>query len=109
MSPLALRRKYLPRNTTQPPAAHRAAAPAAKTPQAEPHPAPHSPEKTAKIFESTNRSPRVKRFKPGFETQTELELAIAFKRPPRTYATDTPFYPWLPITPKVQFNLNYPI
>lgn len=49
----------------------------------------------------------MRRFKPGFEEETEKELAIIFKRPPRTYVQDPPFYPWLPITPKVCFNLNY--
>lgn len=46
-------------------------------------------------------------FKPGFEQQTEEELAKAFKRPVRKFKEDPPFYPWLPPTPLVQFNLNY--
>ncbi len=46
-------------------------------------------------------------FKEGFEKDTEQELAYAFLRPARKYKEDTPFYPWLPIAPKVCFNLNY--
>lgn len=46
-------------------------------------------------------------FKPGFEQETEEQLAQAFKRPVRKFKEDTPFYPWLPPTPLVQFNLNY--
>ncbi len=46
-------------------------------------------------------------FKEGFEKETELQLAIAFKRPPRYFKEDTPFYPWLPPEPRVNFNLNY--
>nr|UHS18247.1 MAG: hypothetical protein [Gammatorquevirus sp.] len=49
-------------------------------------------------------------FKPGFEMETEKELAAAFKRPVRKFKTDSPFYPWLPptpIVPRVNFNLNY--
>jgi len=47
------------------------------------------------------------RFKPGFEEETERECAAAFKRPPRTFKEDTPFYPWLPPMPKIQFKLNF--
>jgi len=47
------------------------------------------------------------RFKPGFEEETEKQLAQAFSRPPRTFKEDPPFYPWLPICPIVHFNLNY--
>lgn len=46
-------------------------------------------------------------FKPGFERDTENELAHAFKRPPRYFKEDAPFYPWLPCVPKVQFKLNF--
>jgi len=46
-------------------------------------------------------------FKPGFERETEEQLAQAFKRPVRKFKEDPPFYPWLPITPIVYFNLNY--
>jgi len=49
-------------------------------------------------------------FKPGFEWDTELEIAIAFHRYPRKFKEDPPFYPWLPVTPKVPkvcFDLNY--
>jgi len=46
-------------------------------------------------------------FKPGFDQQTEIELAAAFKRPVRKFKEDTPFYPWLPTEPRVNFHLNY--
>jgi len=46
-------------------------------------------------------------FKPGFERDTEEEIARAFRRPPRKFKEDPPFYPWLPLTPKVCFNLNF--
>lgn len=46
-------------------------------------------------------------FKPGFEQQTEKELAIAFKRPIRKFKEDSPFYPWLPCEPRVNFALNF--
>jgi len=46
-------------------------------------------------------------FKPGFERETEDQLADAFKRPPRYFKEDPPFYPWLPCVPKVQFKLNF--
>lgn len=41
------------------------------------------------------------------EFQTELELAKLFKRPPRAFINDKPFYPWLVPEPLVNFNLNY--
>lgn len=44
------------------------------------------------------------------EFADELEIAKIFKRPPRNYLYDQPFYPYLPITPKVprvNFDLNY--
>ncbi len=46
-------------------------------------------------------------FKPGFEQETEYQLAQAFKRPIRKFKEDSPFYPWLPPAPLVQFNLNF--
>lgn len=49
----------------------------------------------------------MRRFKPGFEYDTEKELSIAFKRPMRTFKDDTPFYPWLPPEPTVNFHLNF--
>jgi len=40
--------------------------------------------------------------------ETEKELAQAFKRPPRMFKEDTPFYPWLPKPmPLVNFHLNF--
>lgn len=44
------------------------------------------------------------------EFELELELCKAFKRPPRTYVNDPPFYPWLPpapLVPSVNFELNF--
>lgn len=47
-------------------------------------------------------------FAPGFEQETEQELAAAFKRPVRKFKEDSPFYPWLPNpVPRVNFHLNY--
>ncbi len=37
----------------------------------------------------------------------ENQLAQAFSRPPRLFKEDTPFYPWLPPTPRVNFALNF--
>lgn len=45
------------------------------------------------------------------EMQLELELCTVFKRRPRHFFYDKPFYDWLPPTPKVpkvNFDLNYP-
>lgn len=50
-----------------------------------------------------------RRFTPA-ELETEIMLASWMKRPVRTYVNDTPFYPWLPITPIVpfpNFDLNF--
>ncbi len=48
------------------------------------------------------------RFKPGFERDTEDQLAQAFKRPSRLFKEDTPFYPWLPQpVPLVNFHLKF--
>ncbi len=107
MSPLTLRRAYLPRRDRGPPALHPAAATAAVQAQKKPLQTPHSPEKITENKPATDRTFRVRPFKPGFEQDTERELAIAFCRPPRKYANDPPFYPWLPWTPLVHFNLNY--
>ncbi len=108
MSPGALRRKYLPRNPrdgrTQ---AHPAAAAAAAQPQKKHPHAPNGTKRQTENATTTNRSPRMTRFKPGFEQETEEELARAFSRFPRTFKEDTPFYPWLPHpTPIVNFHLN---
>ena len=106
MPPIALPRRNT-RNTREPTAAHPATAAAAAPPQKKPPATPHSPKATAKIFESSNRSFRLTRFQPGFEAETEAELSRIFQRPPRTYKEDLPFYPWLPLTPKVNFTLIY--
>ncbi len=91
-------------------AAHPQAAAAAAAPQAKPPNSPKRYQSQTEINTTTNRSPRIKLtpFKPGFETQTEWELALAFKRPPRLFQEDSPFYPWLPRpVPLVNFHLNF--
>lgn len=112
LSPLSLRKKYLPRRSdgTKPPAAHQPAARAAVGAQ-EKHPhAPNGPETKTENATTTNRDVRIKltRFKEGFERDTENQLAAAFKRPPRLFKEDSCFYPWLPTpVPKVNFHLNF--
>lgn len=54
----------------------------------------------------TEKKIKNRKFKPN-ELQTEIELARIFKRPVRTYYYDHPFYPWLPPTPLVNFDLKY--
>ncbi|BAF76078.1 hypothetical protein [Torque teno midi virus 6] len=110
MSPLTLRRKYMARATTrlQHPPAPTAAAPAAAVHQAEPPNINCRPESKTEKSSAPNRVPRLTRFKPGFERETENELAQAFKRPPRMFKEDAAFYPWLPrFTPLVNFHLNF--
>ncbi len=111
MSPLTLRKFFLRKRggNIKHPAAHPAAAQAPKAAQA---PAPNTDSRYKGQTESTSTSHRsnlvkLTKFKKGFEETTEAELAAAFHRPPRTYKEDTPFYPWLPICPKVCFKLNY--
>lgn len=41
------------------------------------------------------------------EMEDELELCKIFRRPPRTYFYDPPFYPWLPPEPYVNFDLKF--
>lgn len=50
--------------------------------------------------------PKNRRFYP-WEIETEKECARAFDRPQRTFFYDTPIYPWLPIAPLANFDLNY--
>ena len=112
MSPLALRRKYLPRRGegTRPPQAHPAAATATAPPQAAAPNLNQRPKSETEITTTSNGCTRITltRFKPGFERDTENEIAHAFKRPPRMFKEDPPFYPWLPkLTPLVNFHLNF--
>nr|UHS18359.1 MAG: hypothetical protein [Gammatorquevirus sp.] len=110
MSPLTLRRAYMPRRNGGPTQAHPAAAAAAVQAQKKPPQAPHTPEKNTESITTSNRPFGIKltRFKPGFEWDTECELAQAFRRPPRLFKEDTPFYPWLPKPePLVNFHLNF--
>ncbi len=97
----------LPGKTEEPPTPHPAAAAAAAANQAAPPETNSRPEKQTEIATTSNRGIRMTRFKPGFEEETERQLADAFHRPPRTFKEDTPFYPWLPCVPKVQFKLNF--
>lgn len=55
-----------------------------------------------------NNEPKRKnrRFTPN-EFETELEIAKWLKRPVRTFVNDAPFYPWVPPTPLVNFDLGY--
>ncbi len=111
MSPLTLRKQYLPRNArrdTKPPPAHPQAAAEAARPQAKPPENSTRDETEAERIAASNWNIRMRRFKKGFEWDTELELSKAFCRPPRHFKDDTPFYPWLPTpTPRVNFHLNY--
>ncbi len=109
MSPLTLRRRFMPRANIRHPAAHPAAAPAPAKAQKKPHPAPlESKEKTETPATSNRNGIKLTPFKKGFEMDTEKELAQAFNRPPRLFKEDNPFYPWLPRpTPIVNFHLNY--
>lgn len=60
------------------------------------------------MFATTpNRPTKLTPFITEFEKQTEKELSSIFRRPPRTYQEDFPFYPYLPFTPQVNFTLNY--
>nr|UYL88389.1 ORF3 [Torque teno midi virus] len=107
MSPGTLRRKYLPR-ITRPPAPHPTTAPATAAAQVKHPGAPQRPQTAAEIPKSANRKPTLTRFKPGFEWETEKQVAQAFNRPPRLFKEDKPFYPWLPKPePIVNFHLNF--
>ncbi len=106
MSPLALRRRYMPRHGRHQ-AAHPPPAAAATKAQAQPHQTPNGPKTPTKNSTTSNRH-RLTCFKPGFEQETERELAQAFKRPIRKFKEDTPFYPWLPTAvPIVNFHLRF--
>ncbi len=83
------------------------AAAAAAAAQAQPPNTDQRPEKKTETFTTANRCDGMNTFKPGFEQETEWELSLAFKRPPRKFKHDPPFYPWLPPEPRVNFQLNY--
>lgn len=62
------------------------------------------------MFNDDNVKKPNKRIQPGFDWETELQLAKIFCRPMRTYSNDKPYYPWLPpapLVPSVNFDLNY--
>lgn len=57
-----------------------------------------------------DRTPKNRRMTPE-ERRDELILAEIFRRPPRDYILDRPFYPYVPTPPKkymVNFDLNPP-
>ncbi len=101
------KRKYLPRNTrnTRPQTPHQAAARAAAVNQATPPTAHLKPKEKTENSSTPNRIVRMTLFKPGFEQQTEIELAAAFKRPVRKFKEDTPFYPGYQQSPVLTFTL----
>ena len=51
--------------------------------------------------------PKKNRRRTPKEMEDEILLASIFKRPVTPYIYDPPFYPWLPPTPLVNFDLNY--
>nr|UHS18282.1 MAG: hypothetical protein [Gammatorquevirus sp.] len=107
MSPGALRRKYLPR-ITRPQTAHPTTAAATAAAQVKHPGAPQRLKTETKISEPTNWKPKLTRFNPGHEWETEKQVAQAFNRPPRLFKEDPPFYPWLPRPePRVNFHLNF--
>ncbi len=98
----------MPRTTrnTGPQTPHQAAAAAARSAQVQHPQAPLRAEGKTDSTTTTNRHVSI-RFNPGHDWETEVQVAAAFHRPPRTYKTDPPFYPWLPPEPYVNFHLNY--
>lgn len=60
--------------------------------------------KTVKLFNECKIKNRRMNSK---EMETEFELCKWMKRPPRTMLHDPPFYPWVPPTPLVNFDLKY--
>ncbi len=104
-----LQRKYLAAGRRQPrhPPAHPTAAPATAAAQAQPPNTDNRSKTQAKDSTTSTRNVILTRFKPGFEQQTEYELACCFCRPMRTYKEDMPYYPWLQPEPKVNFKLNF--
>ena len=108
-SPLTLQKRYIARaNRPRPPAAHTQAAAAAKAHQAQPPQNNKQPTAKANDASASNRNVSLTRFKPGHDWETECQVAHAFKRPPRLFKEDKPFYPWLPrFEPLVNFHLNF--
>lgn len=82
MSPLTLRRAYMPRpNGRKPTPPHPAAIQAAAANQAQP-PAPHlRPETKTENYTAQHWTPKLTRFNPGHDWETEVQVAAAFKRP----------------------------
>ncbi len=59
--------------------------------------------KHVKLFEPYQKNRRFT----AREFEQELEISKIFQRPPRSFIHDKPFYPWVPLTPLVNFDLNY--
>lgn len=55
-----------------------------------------------------DETPKNRRLTPQ-EMQTELEICKIFRRHPRQFLLDKPFYPYVPQMPKemVNFDLNF--
>lgn len=55
------------------------------------------------------RAPRRPQVFSPWDHETERELASWMKRPrrDRPYARDVPYYPWVPPSPRVNFDLWY--
>nr|UHS18229.1 MAG: hypothetical protein [Gammatorquevirus sp.] len=97
MSPNTLQKKYLARaRRPNTPAAHPPAAAAPGADQVQHRQAPDGLEGKTNSSSISHRTVKLTLFKPGFEQETEYQLAQAFKRPVRKYKEDSPFYPWLP-------------
>lgn len=68
--------------------------------------------KKVKLFDK-QKPVQNRRFKDGFELNTEKEIAAWLRRPIRTFVNDFPTYPWLPPEPlanqmpRVNFDLNF--
>ena len=109
MSPLTLRRAYMPRpNGGKPTPPHPTAAQATAANQAQPPPPHLRPKSQTENHTTQHRLTKLTRFNPGHDWETEVQVAAAFKRPPRLFKEDKPFYPWLPkLEPLVNFHLNY--
>lgn len=69
------------------------------------HPITFNCIKKVKLFDD-NKCTKNRRFTSA-ELETEKEIASWLRRPIRTFVKDTPFYPWLPPEPLVNFELNY--
>lgn len=109
MSPKTLQRKYMPTTGKKhkPHPTHPTTTPTTAAAQAQPPNINYRSQTKTKNNTTPNRHIILTPFRPDFEQQTKYELACAFYRPIKTYKKDHPYYPWLPPTPLINFNLNY--